>query len=42
MAEAKTWVLTDRATRVWVDSIEIGSGDLGLADEGNGYMEGRV
>ncbi|MEE2874143.1 MAG: aldose 1-epimerase family protein [Candidatus Latescibacterota bacterium] len=34
MAEAKTWVLTDQATRVWVDSIEIGSGDLGLADEG--------
>ena len=34
MAEAKTWVLTDQATRVWVDSIEIGPGDLGLADEG--------
>ena len=34
MAEAKTWVLTDQATRVWMDSIEIGPGDLGLADEG--------
>jgi hypothetical protein len=34
MAAAKTWVLTDVATRTWVESIEIGPGDLGLPDEG--------
>ena len=34
MAEAKNWVLTDAAARVWVESIEIGPADLGLAEEG--------
>ena len=34
MAEAKNWVLTDTAARVWVESIEIGPADLGLAEEG--------
>ena len=34
MVEARTWVLTDQAERVWVDGIKIGPSDLGLTDEG--------
>ncbi len=34
MVEARTWVLTDQAERVWVEGIKIGPSDLGLTDEG--------
>ena len=31
MVEARTWVLTDQAERVWVEGIKIGPSDLGLS-----------